>query len=276
MLLLGVPAALLLIVFLVDLISGGGHPPLSAALVYWALYPTLTGYLSRALLGSDFPSAFLVLFGLMEYPLVGFLGRCATRRPFPAQSAIGESAPVANANPAVADAAVDRIRESGDPAALPRLQQKLVDDFSQRGRLEANLLDALTVVGGAKGWQDLLESERLGVAGREAWAWRFIINNVREMTNPPYAASRGGDKSPYLGEGDIARLSDALALDLAERLKVRSARGALSVIGDHLPPESPLFGSQCRCGVDSRRPARREECCNRRHKCEDAGHQRDR
>ena len=28
--------------------------------------------------------------------------------------------------------------------------------------------------------------------------------------------------------------------------------------------------------VDSRRPARREECCNRRHKCEDADHQRDR
>jgi len=45
---------------------------LSAVLVYWALYPTLTGYLSRALLGSDFPSAFLVLLGLMEYPLVGF------------------------------------------------------------------------------------------------------------------------------------------------------------------------------------------------------------
>jgi hypothetical protein len=54
----------------------------------------------------------------------------------------------------------------------------------------------------------------------EAWAWRFIINNVREMTNPPYAASRGGVKSPYLGEGDISRLFDALALKLAERLKV--------------------------------------------------------
>jgi len=120
----------------------------------------------------------------------------------------------------IAGAAVDRIRESGDPAALPRVQQKLLDDLSQQGHFEANLLDALTVVGGAKGWQDLLESERLGVAGREVWAWRFIINNVREMTNPPYAASRGGVKSPYLGEGDIARLFDALALKLAERLKV--------------------------------------------------------
>jgi hypothetical protein len=127
---------------------------------------------------------------------------------------------VAYANPAVADAAVDRIRESGDPAALPRLQQKVIDALSQRGHVEANLLDALTVVGGAKGWQDLLESERLGVAGRDARTWRSIINNVREMTNPPYAASRGGVKSPHFGDGDIARLSDALALELAERLNV--------------------------------------------------------
>ena len=47
-------------------------------------------------------------------------------------------------------AAVDRIRESGDAAAVPALQQKLVEDFEREGSLEAGLLDALTVLGGAR------------------------------------------------------------------------------------------------------------------------------
>jgi hypothetical protein len=43
-LLLGLAAALLLVVFAADAISGGGHPSLSAVLLFWASYPTLSGY----------------------------------------------------------------------------------------------------------------------------------------------------------------------------------------------------------------------------------------
>ena len=45
--------------------------------------------------------------------------------------------------------------------------------------LEAGLIDTLTVLGSARGWQDLLDSSRLGVAGPAARAWRFIVENVR-------------------------------------------------------------------------------------------------
>ena len=66
--LLGLPLAFALLVLAADTWSGG-HPPLGAVLVQWAIYPTLTGYLSRAFLGSDyFPSFFIMLLGLMEYP----------------------------------------------------------------------------------------------------------------------------------------------------------------------------------------------------------------
>ena len=82
--------------------------------------------------------------------------------------------------------------ESGDSAALPTLQHKLLGEIERQGFPGDNLLDALTQLGGARGWQDLLETRRLGVAGRDARNWRFIINNVREMSSPYYAASRGG------------------------------------------------------------------------------------
>jgi hypothetical protein len=68
-LLLGFPAALVLAVFAFDSIWGGGHPSLSALLLFWGSYPTLAGYLSRALSGSDFPSPLLMLLGFLEYPL---------------------------------------------------------------------------------------------------------------------------------------------------------------------------------------------------------------
>jgi hypothetical protein len=226
---------------------GGGHPPLGAVLVFWTLYPTLTGYLSRAFSGSDFPSFFITLLGLMEYPLMGFgLGSIIARAKSWAdhRTRVGVIALltymsaqlaahvllnlqvvnlqlVSHASPAVSNAAVDRIRESGDSASLPTLQQKFVEEFGRQGFLTGdNLLDTLTLLGGAKGWQDLLESGRLGVAGGDARTWRFVINNVRAMTNPPYADARGGIKSPYFRDADIARLIDALALRLAEHLEV--------------------------------------------------------
>jgi hypothetical protein len=42
----------------------------------------------------------------------------------------------AGANPAVSLAAVNQLRESGNAAAVPALQQKLVDDFERDGSLE--------------------------------------------------------------------------------------------------------------------------------------------
>jgi hypothetical protein len=50
-----VPAALILGVLVFESVSGSGHPSLSAILLFWASYPTLTGYLSRALAGYEFP-----------------------------------------------------------------------------------------------------------------------------------------------------------------------------------------------------------------------------
>ena len=125
---------------------------------------------------------------------------------------------VSHANPVVSEAAVDRIRASGDSGSLPALQQKFLDDLESHRQAGVTLLDTLTQLGGARGWQDLLESGRLGVAGQDARTWRQIIDNVREMLNPPYAAARGGVKSPYLRDEDVSRLIDALALKLAERL----------------------------------------------------------
>jgi hypothetical protein len=246
-LLFGLPAALALVALVAGMAGDGGHPPLGAVLVLWAIYPTLTGYLSRAFLGSDFPSFFIMLLGLMEYPLVGFglgsiiarakawtdrrtqIGAIAFLGYMSAQLAahILLNLPVVNlklvshASPGVSEAAVDRLRRSGHTDSLPTLQQKLVEDLAHQGAFpRADLLDALTQLGGAKGWQDLVESRRLGVARSDARTWRFVINNVREMTNPAYAAPRGGVKSPYLRDEDIARLFDALALKLAEHLEV--------------------------------------------------------
>jgi hypothetical protein len=241
-----IPPALALIAMAADMAWGGGHPPLGAVLVLWAIYPTLTGYLSRALLGSDFPSYFVMFLALIEYPLMGFalgsilagskagtalrarVGTVVLLGYMSAQLAahILLNLPAVNlrlvshANPAVSEAAVDRIRDAGDSASLPTLQQKAVEEVERQGFAGATLLDTLTQLGGAKGWQDLLESGHLGVGGRDARAWRGIINNVREMTNPLYAEYRGGVKSPYLRDQDITRLVDALALKLAERLKV--------------------------------------------------------
>jgi hypothetical protein len=242
--LLGLPAALLLVVFAVDSISVGGHPSLSALLLFWGLYPTLTLFLSRALLGSEFPSPLLMLLGFLEYALVGVglasLLAKSQRRVAGARTAVlvlliyisaqftahfllslqsVNLRVMADAKPAVSMAAVDRIRESGDATAVPALQQKLVKDFERQGNIEAGLLDTLTVLGGARGWQDLLGSGRLGVIGPAARAWRFIVENVRAMANPLFAEARGGVKSPDFRAEDTARLFDSLALELVERLQ---------------------------------------------------------
>ena len=237
--------------------GGGGHPPLSALILSWALYPTLTGYLSRSLLGSFFPSPPLMLLGLMEYPLVGFglasmVARLRVRITRGVQ--VGVIALLvyvgaqlgahfllnlqsvnlrllSHANPEIAEAAADRIRGSADSTALPALQQRLLWELEHRGFAGTSLLDALTQIGGAKGWQDLLESGRLGVAGPHARAWRVIIDNVREMTNPLYADVRGGVRSPDFRDEDIARLFDALAVKLADHLKVTAdSEAALTLL----------------------------------------------
>ncbi len=126
---------------------------------------------------------------------------------------------LAHASREVSNAAVDRIRESGDADAVPALQQKLVEDFERGKDLEAGLLDALTALGGARVWQELLDSGRVGVNDRGAVAWRFIIENVRAMANPLFAEPRGGVRSPDFREEDIARLFDSVALKLTERLQ---------------------------------------------------------
>ena len=82
------------------------------------------------------------------------------------------------------------------------------------------MIETLTQLGGAKGWQDLLESGRLGVRENEARMWHCIIRNVRDMADPEYAVMHGAAKTAYLAEEDIARLSDALASRLAEALRV--------------------------------------------------------
>ena len=125
---------------------------------------------------------------------------------------------LAHANPGVARAAADRLLASGNAAAIPAMQQRLLEQHERQGWVDNSLLDALTALGGAKEWQDLLESGRLGVAGRDARTWRSIVQNVREMSsNPYYASSRGRITTRHLGEQDVAQLWDALALKLAER-----------------------------------------------------------
>jgi hypothetical protein len=243
-LLLGVPAALLLVVLTFESIGGTGHPPLSAVLLFWASYPTLAGYLSRSL-GSDFPSTLVMFLGFLEYALVvvglaSLIARSQGRIVAGGRTAMAAlfmyvSAQciahlllnlqavnirlMADANPRGSMAAVNRIRDSGDIGAVPALQRKLIEDFERDGTLEAGLLDALTALGGARGWQDLLKSGRLGVTGPAARAWRFIVENVRAMANPPFAEARGGIKSRYFGAEDIARFFDSLALELAEQLR---------------------------------------------------------
>ena len=239
----GVLGVLLLIVIGADLIWGGGHPSLSAVLLFWALMPTLTTLLSRALLGVDFPPLPLALLGLIEYP-VFFFGLVAVLRRarldsrtaafgtavFVAYLGVQLAARVmlnldpvnlrlvAHANPGVASAAADRLRSTGNAAAVPALQQRLIEQHERQGWVDNSLLDTLTALGGAREWQHLLESGRLGVAGPDARTWRAIVQNVREMSgNPYYASARGGIKSEYLGEQDVARFLDALALELAER-----------------------------------------------------------
>ena len=88
------------------------------------------------------------------------------------------------------------------------------------------MIDALTVLGGARGWQDLLESGRFGVTGPSVRAWRFIIANVREMTIPMFAEAHGGVPRRGFSYEDIARLFDSLAQKLAERLQADANRDA--------------------------------------------------
>ena len=126
---------------------------------------------------------------------------------------------MADSNPRISTAAVNRIRDSGETAAVPALQRKLIEDFDRDRTLDAALLDALTVLGGAKGWQDMMESGRLKVAGESARAWRFIVENVRAMANPLFAEARGGIKSAYMRDENIARFFDSLARALVERLQ---------------------------------------------------------
>ena len=51
---------------------GGGHPTLGGVLFMGVAVPTLAAYLSRALEGSDFPSALFLVLAALEYPLVGY------------------------------------------------------------------------------------------------------------------------------------------------------------------------------------------------------------
>lgn len=254
----GVLGVVLLVVIAADMMWGGGHPTLSAVLLFWALTPTLTAFLSRALLGVDFPPLAVALLGLIEYPLVVFglvsalnrarfrSARIATFGVVLLVAYLGAQVAarvvlnlqsvnlqlVAHANAAVASAAVDRLRSSGDAAAIPALQQRLIEEHERQGWVDNNLLDTLTALGGARGWQNLLESGRLGVAGPDARTWRAIVQNVREMSeNPYYADARGGVKSDHLGEGDVAQLFESLALKLAQRSSTESdSEAALTLL----------------------------------------------
>ena len=144
-LVLGLLAALLLAVFVVESFWGGGHPSLSGMLLVWGLYSTLTLYLARALLGVEFPPPDLMVVGFLEYALVGFGLASLVARLRGKVVARGRTAIVAfliymgaqvaahvllnlqsvnvrlmaDTNPAVSIAAVNRIRESGDTAAVP-------------------------------------------------------------------------------------------------------------------------------------------------------------
>jgi hypothetical protein len=230
-----------------DLMWGGGHPTLSAVLLFFAIAPTLTCLLSQALLGVDFPPLPIALLALIEYPLclfglmsffrrarfrsarvaafgvavlVAYLGAHVAARVALRLEAVNLRL-LADANPGVARAAADRLAASGSAAAIPAMHHRLLEQHERQGWVDNNLLDALTALGGAKGWQDLLESGRLGVAGRDATSWRTIVQTVREMSsNSYYATSRGNITPRGLGEQDVALLFDALARQLAERLRI--------------------------------------------------------
>ena len=237
--------ALLLAVIAFDQIWGGGHPSLTAVLLFWAILPTLTGYLSRALLGLDFPPLPIALVSLLEYPFVILGVVSALRRPHVRSARlatigivlvvayVGAHATarivlnlqsvnlrlVTHPNQAVASAAVDRLRGSGDEAAIPVLQQCLLELHARQGWVDNNTLDTLTSLGGTRGWEELLNSGRLSVAGPDARTWRAIVQSVREMSgNPYYAEARGGVKTDHLGEHDVAQLFAALARALSAHL----------------------------------------------------------
>ena len=223
---------------------GGGHPSLGGVLVMGAAVPTLAAYLSRALEGSDFPSLPFLVLGALEYPLVGYgIGSLIARITSSSSGLRGILLLVAyiaaqigahvvlnrqdvnlrllaDPNRGVSRAAVARLRASGDSGAVPALQDRFMQAFEDYGTADEALIVTLTQLGGAKGWQDLLESGRLGVRENEARMWHRIIRFVRHMADPEFAAMQGAAKTAYLGDEDIARLSDALASRLAEVLRV--------------------------------------------------------
>ena len=220
---------------------GGGHPSLGGVLVMGAAVPTLAAYLSRALEGSDFPSLPFLVLGALEYPLVGYgIGSLIARITSSSSGILLLVAYIAaqigahvvlnrhdvnlrllaDPNRGVSRAAVARLAASGDGGAVPALQDRFMQAFEDYGNADEALIVTLTQLGGAKGWQDLLESGRLGVRENEARMWHRIIRFVRYMADPEYAAMHGAAKTAYLSDEDIARLSDALASRLAEVLRV--------------------------------------------------------
>ena len=241
---------------LVTGLGGGGHPSLGGMLGVWAAFPTLSAYLSRTLGGTDFPPPFFIVLGSLEYTLIGYgIGSLIARLKGAGGSALGIVALVgyvaaqvgahavlnqqsvnlrllADPNRAVSRAAVARIAASGDSSAVPALHDRFVQAFEDYGNADEALIVALTKVGGAKGWQDLLESGRFGVRGNEAHMWHRVIRHVRSMADPEYAAQQGGVRTTYLRGEDIARLSDALASRLAERVRATpDADASLALIG---------------------------------------------
>src|SRR6476620_5085829 len=182
---------------------GGGHPTLGGVLFMEAAAPTLAAYLSRALEGSDFPSALFLIVAALEYPLVGYgLGSLIARvrsssggelgifllvayivAQLGAHLVLNQQAVnlrlLADPNPGVSRAAVARLAASGDGGAVPALQDRFMQAFEDYGNADEALIVTLTQLGGAKGWQDLLESGRLGVRENEAHMWQRIIRFVR-------------------------------------------------------------------------------------------------
>ena len=223
---------------------GGGHPPIGGVLMVGTAVPTLAAYLSRALEGTDFPSPLFLVLGALEYPLVGYgigsliayvTSSIRNRRgilllvayiaaQLGAHVALNQQSVnlrlLADPNRGVSRAAVARLAASGDGGAVPALQDRFMQAFEDYGNADEALIVTLTQLGGAKGWQDLLESGRLGVRENEARMWHRIIRFVRYMADPEYAAMHGAGKTFYLGDEDIARLSDALASRLADVLRV--------------------------------------------------------
>jgi hypothetical protein len=235
---------------------GGGHPPLGGVLMVGTAVPTLAAYLSRALEGTDFPSPLFLVLGALEYPLVGYgvgslvahvTSSSRNRRGIVllvayiaaqvgAHVMLNQQAVnlrlLADPNPGVSRAAVARLAASGDDGAVPALQDRFMQAFEDYGNADEALIVTLTQLGGAKGWQELLESGRLGARENEARMWHRIIRFVRYMADPEYAAMRGAAKTAYLSDEDIARLSDALAGRLADVLRVTpDSDASLTLIG---------------------------------------------